>query len=319
MTSRASAADPAKASGAATGRAGVIFDVKRFAIHVGPGIRTTVFLKGCPLACAWCHNPEGIAAEREHSLRANRCTACGACVSACEQGAVSIEGGRAVTDVAKCIFCGRCVEACPSAAREIVGRHVTVDEVLAEVERDVIFYDESGGGATFSGGEPLAQPEFLRELLAECAARRIHTAVDTTCHAPWEVIDSIREHVDLFLCDVKHMDPAEHERLTGVDNKLILANLRKLAAGGEEIVIRIPIVPGANDDEAGLAAAGAFIASLRSVRRVDLLPYNEGGRGKLDRLGRGGARLDIATPSRERMSAIAAKLAGLGLSVTIGG
>jgi pyruvate formate lyase activating enzyme len=281
---------------------GMVFDIQRFSIHDGPGIRTTVFLKGCPLACAWCHNPEGIAAEREHSLRANRCTACGACVSACERGAVSIEDGRAVTDVARCVFCGRCVEACPSAAREIVGRHVTVDEVLAEIERDVIFYDESGGGATFSG-----------------AARRIHTAVDTTCHAPWKMIDSIRGHVDLFLCDIKHMDPAEHERLTGVDNELILANLRKLAAGGEEIVIRIPIVPGRNDGEENLAAAGEFIASLKSVRRVDLLPYNEGGRGKLDRLGRAGAWLDIATPSRERMSAIAAKLAGRGLSVTIGG
>lgn len=306
-------------AGAAGARTGIIFDVKRYAIHDGPGIRTTVFLKGCPLSCPWCHNPEGIRGEPELSVKPNRCIACGACVAACPQGAIVLQAGRCVTDPARCDLCGRCVEACPSGAREILGRRVGVEDVLAEVEKDVIFYDDSGGGVTFSGGEPLAQPDFLRELLIACAARAIHSAVDTTCHAPWPVLASIAEHAGLFLCDVKHADSAVHERLTGVGNELILANLRKLARLGKPIIVRMPVIPGVNDDEANVCATGEIIRSLEGVQRVDLLAYNEAGKGKLAQLARSAPAFEASAPSPEHVAAIAARLAEFGLAVKTGG
>ena len=303
----------------ADARAGIIFDIKRFAIHDGPGIRTTVFLKGCPVACRWCHNPEGIAPERESSLRANRCVACGACVEACPRGAISIQDGLPVTDGERCALCGQCVDACPAGAREIVGRRVTVEDVVAEIERDVIFYDESGGGATFSGGEPLMQPEFLAGLLARCKRHEIHTALDTTCHAPWELIEALSRHVDLYLCDLKHVDAAAHERLTGVTNELIVENLRKLTRLGKPVIMRMPIIPGMNDEDENIMATGEFVSSLDGVRRIDLLPYNEGGRSKLARLARPEPAHDVRAPDARRLAEIAAKLAAFGLEVKTGG
>ena len=303
----------------AAGRTGIIFDIKRFAIHDGPGIRTTVFLKGCPLACTWCHNPESLLPQPEHAWREDRCVRCGACIEACDRGAIAREDGWPVHDPARCVLCGQCVEACPTGAREIIGRRASAAEIMAEVERDIIFYDESGGGVTFSGGEPLMQPALLRTLLAACKRQGIHTALDTTCHAPWDVLESLRGSVDLYLCDIKHADSAAHERLTGVGNALILENLRKLAHLGERITIRMPVIPGLNDDEANIAATGRLISSLDGVTDVDILPYNEGGRSKLARLARDEAPPDIQAPSPEHMAAIAQQLAALGLTVKTGG
>jgi len=303
----------------ANGRSGIIFDVKRYAIHDGPGIRTTVFFKGCPLQCGWCHNPESWREGPEHSLRTSRCIGCGRCVEACPHGAISGTGEPSTTDPSKCVLCGACVEACPAGAREILGCLLTVEQVLAQIERDVVFYDESDGGVTFSGGEPLSQAAFLGKLLAECKAREIHTAVDTTCHAPWEVVEAVAEHVDLFLIDIKHMDPAIHERFTGVSNDLILQNSRRLAQREKEIIIRIPLVPGVNDDDENIAATGEFVSSLGGVTRIDVLPHNEAARGKLGRLTQGHELLQVEPPAAERIQAIVQQLEQSGFTVKIGG
>jgi pyruvate formate lyase activating enzyme len=298
---------------------GVIFDIKRYAIHDGPGIRTTVFFKGCPLRCLWCHNPESFRGAPEHSRRTNRCTLCLRCIQACPHAAARLDDGRLHVDPQRCSLCGACVAACPVEARQIIGRRAGVGEVMAQIRRDVIFFDESGGGVTFSGGEPLMQPEFLGELLRRCKAEEIHTALDTTCHAPWQTVQSVRGLVDLWLCDVKHMDTELHEQYTGVGNGLILDNIRRLAGLGERMAIRVPVIPGANDDDANVEALGRFVASLGGVTRVDLLPYNEGAAAKRSRLTGDFQPLDYKPPGAERMSEIATRLAGFGLTVKTGG
>ncbi len=290
---------------------GVIFDVKRYAIHDGPGIRTTVFLKGCPLQCRWCHNPESWRPTPELSLRTDRCTGCDRCVEACPLGAIA--------DMSKCKLCGACVEVCPSGAREMAGHSMTVFELMAQIEQDVPFFDQSKGGVTFSGGEPLGQPEFLQELLAECRAREIHTAVDTTCHAPWEVVEKTARLADLFLVDIKHIDPAAHEQYTGVSNELILENTRRLAAMQTQIIVRVPLIPGVNDDESNLSATGEFIASLKTVRRVDLLPYHEAARAKSERFTDIQPLLQVEPTEPGRLDEAKQQLESFDLSVQIGG
>jgi pyruvate formate lyase activating enzyme len=207
-----------------------------------------------------------------------------------------------------------------------LGRRVSVQELMAQIERDVIFFDTSGGGVTVSGGEPLAQPDFVERLLGECKAREIHTALDTSCHGPWETLERIGRHVDLFLCDLKLMDPAAHRRFTGVSNELVLENLRRLTASGRRVIIRMPVIPGVNDGEENLAATGEFVGSLGELAggsveapvRVDILPYNEAIRGKRSRLAGDYALAEFEAPSPERMRRIASKLESFGLRVKIG-
>lgn len=298
---------------------GIVFDIKHFSLHDGPGIRTTVFFKGCPLNCGWCHNPEGIDRGKEMVFRTNRCIHCGACVTVCPEGAVHEEGDVVVTDRERCSLCGACVDACFAEAREIVGREVAVAEVMAQVERDVPFFDESGGGVTVSGGEPLLQPAFLLALLQACHRKQIHTAVDTCGYAAWETLEGIRRHVDLFLYDVKLMDDARHRRHTGVSNDSILNNLEALSRRGHRVFLRFPIVPGINDDEANIRLLGAFAGALPHLERVDLLPYHHIAVGKYDRLDKSYACNGIQSPRPESVARIAETLRTYGLQVRIGG
>ena len=292
-----------------------MFDIKKFSIHDGPGIRTTVFLKGCPLTCWWCHNPESQARGPEMMFRAQRCIRCGACLAVCAQGAISWDGDEVCTDGERCTLCRACVETCYAEAREIVGREMTVAQVMAEVERDVAFYDESNGGVTFSGGEPLLQPDFLLALLRACREKEIHTALDTCGFATWETLNRIREHVDLFLYDLKLMDDAKHREFTGASNALILKNLQALSQREHNIVLRVPIIPGINDDDDHVRQIGAFAAALPHLKRVDILPYHHGGAAKYDRLDKVYDLPETRPPSDERMANIAQMLRGFGLQV----
>ena len=224
-----------------------------------------------------------------------------------------------VTDSEKCILCGRCVDVCPAGARQIIGRKMAVSEVMAEVERDVIFYDQSGGGVTFSGGEPQMQPDFLLALLNQCRALNIHTAVDTSCYMEPEIAESVAKRADLFLCDLKHMDNEMHERFTGVGNSLILENIRRISRAGKKIVIRVPIIPGFNDDPENIEATGKFAASLSGVGRIDILPFNRGGVGKSARLMGEIKSMQIETPNENKMNEIEENLSKYVFEVNIGG
>jgi len=300
---------------------GMVSNIMRYSVEDGPGLRTTVFLKGCPLSCRWCHNPENQFSGRELVFREVRCIKCGECVSVCPQGAVTMsDGGRGFPRIDdSCDLCGACVESCASEALELIGRRMTVSEVMAEISRDIAFYEESGGGITISGGEPLAQPEFLDALLKACSSAEIHTAVDTCGYAPWELFDRIRPFVNLFLYDLKLMDDYAHKRETGVSNRQILLNLRRLAESGEHVLVRMPIIPGINDHEAEIEAVGTFLSSLPGIREIQILPYHESGWDKYKLLNRRYNMPATKPPEDVLMDDIAAALEEFGLLVSRGG
>lgn len=297
---------------------GIVFDIKKFSIHDGPGIRTTVFLKGCPLRCWWCHNPEGQTHGPELILRPERCIGCRACVEVCVPGAIAYDGHKVTTDRACCSRCGACAEVCYTEAREMVGREMTVAEVMDEIRRDAPFYDASEGGVTLSGGEPLSQPDFLRGLLAACHRSGLHTCLDTCGFGPWTVLDEIRGDVDLFLYDVKLVNEAHHREVTGVSNERILANLRGLSERGERTILRVPLIPGINDDEANVHAIGTLAVGLPALEAIELLPYHKIGRDKYERLGKRCPMPEVAPPRSERVEAVRDHLQSLGLHVILG-
>ena len=265
--------------------AGQVFDIQRFSIHDGPGIRTTVFLKGCPLACVWCHNPEAISPKPGVSFAAGKCIACGECARLCPHGAHAVDGSTHLYDRDRCEACGRCLPLCDTHALEPVGRTMTVEEVMRQVLADKVFYTRSGGGFTVSGGEPLAQPEFTAALLEAARAEGIHRAVETSGFASWPRLEALIPLSDLFLFDWKESDPQRHARFTGQSNDVIMRNLRRLDAAGARIQLQCPIVPGFNDRDDHREGIRALARSLPGLTGVQLLPYHPLGKGKLARFG----------------------------------
>ncbi len=297
---------------------GTVFNIQRYSIHDGPGIRTTVFLKGCPLSCWWCQNPESQLNGQEMIFWGDRCIGCGACSTICPSGAIQIKNGIPVTEKGKCILCGKCIEKCPALAREMIGEKLTTEEVVKEIEKDLIFYEESGGGVTFSGGEPLGQSEFLVELLNGCREKKIHTAVDTSGYISWEILNKISLKVDLFLYDLKLMDNERHKKYTGVSNEIILENLKKLSSVHNNIFIRFPVIPGINDDYQNIRKIGEFLSSLE-ITQVNLLSYHYIGKDKYRRLGSTYKLSTTQPPSKEKLSEISVILGKFNLNVKVRG
>lgn len=298
---------------------GKIFNIMKYSIHDGPGIRTTVFFKGCPLKCQWCHNPESQEFGQELMYRPERCAGCGQCLEICPSGAtISVEGKMEYLRE-KCLTCGECCTVCHAGVRALVAQTMSVGEVMTEIEKDVVFYDESGGGVTFSGGEAMMQPEFLLEILKSCREKEIHTAVETCGFVNLDSLQTISKHVDLFLYDIKLMDREKHQAVTGVPNELILSNLRWLTEHHPKVIVRVAIVPGVNDDEEAIRRMGEFVASLKWVAEIHCLPYHKAGVDKYQRLGLEYCLPDLQSPENKKMEEIVRKLEQFGITVKIGG
>ncbi len=264
---------------------GILLETKRFAVHDGPGIRTTFFLKGCTLKCIWCHNPESISGKPQLAYYQHKCINCGECVEVCQEHAHSIGENGHVFDAELCRNCGLCETVCLGKALKLYGKRMSVDEALQIALEDREFYLNTNGGVTISGGEPLFQPEFTIEFLATLKANKIHTALDSCCNVSWENLSATLPHTDLYLIDFKHADSEMHRKLTGHPNEKIKENLQKLSQNGAKIEIRIPFVPGCNDSDENMEETGKFLGALDNITYVKLLPYHALARSKYASLG----------------------------------
>ena len=294
---------------------GVVFSIQRFSIHDGPGIRTTVFLKGCSLRCFWCHNPEGMRPKPDIQFFPDRCIGCDECIKACQHGAAIKVDGVRVYDREKCVVCGECVDTCYAGARVLTGKYMSVDDVVSEVLQDRAFYETSNGGVTLSGGEPVLQPDFTYELLSRCKAEGLHTAIETCGNVRWEDEARMMPVTDLIMMDIKHMDSAKHRWATGAPNERILAAARKFAAMEQPIIFRIPVIPTVNDSVEEVAAIAAFVRELIEVRNqaggdgehtisLELLPFHRLAGDKYRSLDMDYRARDLITPTREHMQAL---------------
>lgn len=297
-----------------------IFDIKRYSINDGPGIRVTIFFKGCPLRCQWCHNPESFTANIEKMYNASKCIGAQACVEICPYDALALTREGIVTDWSKCSLCGKCAEVCPTKAIEMTGYQETVENIVKEIEKERIVIDQSGGGVTFSGGEPMQHYPYLIKLLDACGQSGFHRAVDTTGYTDTRKLLDVATRTELFLYDLKHMDPVKHKQYTGVSNELILSNLQTLAKTGANINIRIPFVGGVNTDEANVEASAAFIAALEGEKKVvNILAYHNIAGNKYKKLGKAYDQGELREPSKEELSRAEAIFCKHGLEVILGG
>jgi pyruvate formate lyase activating enzyme len=264
---------------------GTIFNIQRYSIHDGPGIRTTVFLKGCPLKCFWCQNPESQRTQPEIFLVRSNCVSCGKCVTVCLSGATTLTEKHSIIDRNRCVGCGECVTVCPHEARKLVGRYITTDQVMREVLKDMRFYENSGGGVTLSGGEPGAQPEFALSILRSCKEAGLHTVLDTCGYVPWATMKKLLRYTDLVYLDIKSIEPRKHGEATGRPNRLILDNARRIAAY-KPIRVRVPLIPNFNDSPEDVRGIARFVKKEMGSIDIDVLPYNKLGEVKYERLDR---------------------------------
>lgn len=298
----------------------LIFDIKRYAINDGPGIRIVIFFKGCNLQCAWCHNPEGISGKIEKMFAPAKCIRCSSCVEACPEKAITLTPDGIITDTELCKVCGKCAEVCPTKAIEMSGKKMSVSELMEIIEKERIFFDQSGGGVTFSGGEPLVHTKMLIALLDECGRRGIHRAVDTAGNVSTEIILEVAKRTDLFLYDLKMMDSASHMEWTKAGNTQILANLKAISEKGAHIIIRIPIIGGVNDTDQNIGQTAAFVAGLAGDKKeVHLLPYHNIAQHKYSKLGKSGDFETLQAPDNETLARAVAKFATYGIKAGIGG
>ena len=299
---------------------GSISTVQRYSTKDGPGIRSTVFFKGCPLGCLWCSNPELIRSKPDLLYTREKCARCGTCIEACPRNALSFgEDGYIVIDRALCNGCGDCVDVCPNAALELIGKTVTVDEICKELLKDHVFFQTSNGGVTFSGGEPLWQSGFVAQVARRMKAEGIHTALDTAGDVGWCHFEEVLDHIDLVLFDIKFANRDLHRRYTGRDNDLILANAQLLSQKGIPMHIRLVMIPGINDSEAEIRARMEIVRSLRSAEQIDILPYHRYGSGKYTRLGLEYPLMELEEYSPKKSAEIQAIVEGYGIKSTIGG
>ena len=299
-----------------------ITNIQKFSVHDGDGIRTSVFFKGCPLRCQWCHNPETRRYEREMQYDPEKCTGCGACAKICPSQAITMKDGRPVLDRKACTLCGKCENFCPAGIREVVGREYTVKELVKELMKDQIFYEDSGGGVTFSGGEVMTMDmEYLLAAAKELKKQDVTLTIDTCGHVPYEKFQAILPYVDTFLYDIKVMDSQRHKQYMGVDNKLILENLVRLARDGARIYIRIPVIKEVNGNEKNMKETIAFLKEHDiHPPQINLLPYHDTGSGKYPKLDMEYKGTDLHAPEREEMEGFVRLFVDAGFANTkIGG
>ncbi|MBQ3754051.1 MAG: glycyl-radical enzyme activating protein [Prevotella sp.] len=306
-----------------------IFDIKRYAINDGPGIRTTLFMKGCPLRCVWCHNPEGWSPQPQLLYKRSKCIGCQTCVAVCPEQALRLTPDGIVSDAGRCTVCGRCADECPTRALEVCGRRYTLDELMAEVEKERAVMTDSGGGVTLCGGEPLMHPQSALEILRELGRRGLHRTVDTTLYAQADVVETVAGECELLLVDLKLMDAEQHRRYTGVSNDLILSNIRLVARLGVPFWIRIPLIEGVNADEENIEATARFLQSLHSPPSqggvgggsLHLLPYHDVGKDKHLRMGSqyNPQAIPMATPTEATLQRCRQQFEAFGLRTVVGG
>lgn len=302
----------------AQGDIAVITDIQRYSVHDGPGIRSLVFFKGCPLRCQWCHNPETHDPLPELLFNDELCIGCGACVVECPTQSISVVDNQIKTEKQNCLLKQQCVDVCYAGARKISGHYYTVDEVYEKVIRDRIFYDTTGGGVTLSGGEVLVYWKFAAQLLQKLKHGGIHTAIETCGYSPWNEFEKVLDYTDLVLYDVKHCDGTMHRRFTGKGNRLILENLKKVSDFNRPVIIRIPVIPGFNDTRKNMQEV-AHIAAEIGAKEIHLLPFHQIGESKWDSTGKTYHFRNIEEPSKESMAEIKQMLAETGVPVVVGG